>query len=331
MQPEIGVYFLYVILLEGDNIGLHASTETDMEKVKIEFEIMNDFAKLHKPIAVTDMVEIGQDFALIDLNVKKYMKEYGIQRVRGGSYSMVILPTYLKFTLELELKTLSNYAEEYLEKTKGIFDIEEYQNEEYLKKELQKYMLSKNKYELCKYIKDENGELYEIHKETLIKELEWVIEKIHFIQSVNKDLQIYETTNGIRLFKNMTTGDMMSTHAYFELSQENKMKYQYIINKIKGIIQIYFKLYQDDEDVITKYKYHKTIVDENVFKVSHYIDANYIEELIKNTELFVYSIINRLDEFEFDLSTYPPNFETNIKNKIYFLQNKHSALSEFDI
>ena len=47
--------------------------------------------------------------------------------------------------------------------------------------------------------------------------------------------------------------------------------------------QIYFKLYQDDEDVITKYKYHKTIVDENVFKVSHYIDANYIEELINNT------------------------------------------------
>jgi hypothetical protein len=330
MQSDIGIYFLYVILLEDNNIGLHASIETDMEKVKIEFEIMNDFAKIHKPIAVTEMVEIGQDFELIDLNVKKYMKEYGMEKVRGGSYSAVILPSYMKFALDAELKTLSNYANDYLEKRQNIFDL--YQtgadniSVSNVREEYDKYISAKNKYELCKYIQDENGEIYEINKDTLIKELEWVIEKIHFIQSVNKDLQIYETTNGIRLFKNMTTGDMMSVTAYFELSQENKLRYQNIIKKIKGIVQLYFKLYEDDEDVVAKYKYHKTIADENMFQVSHYVDMNYVEELIRNTELFVYSIINKVDEYEFDVSTYPANFETNIKNRLYYLQNNKRFL-----
>ena len=322
MQPDIGIYFLYVILLEDDNIGLHASTETDMEKVKIEFEIMNDFAKLHKPIAVTEMVEIGEDFALIDLNVKKYMKEYGIEKVRGGSYNAVILPAYLKFALEAELKTLSNYADDYMEQQKSIYHLYGIGTDNTaitkLHEEYDKYISAKNKYELCKYIKDENGEIYEINRDTVIKELEWVIEKIHFIQSVNKDLQIYETANGIRLFKNMVTGDMMSTTGYFELNQENKLKYQNIIKKIKGIVQLYFKLYDDDEDMIAKYKYHKTIADENMFKISHYIDFNYVEELIKNTELFVYSILNKLDDYEFDISTYPANFETNVKNRLYY-------------
>lgn len=322
MQPDIGIYFLYVILLEDDKIGLHASTETDMEKVKIEFEIMNDFAKLHKPIAVTEMVEIGQDFALIDLNVKKYMKEYGIEKVRGGSYNAVILPAYLKFALEAELKTLSNYADDYMEQQKSIYQLYGIGTDNMaitkLHEEYDKYISAKNKYELCKYIKDENGEIHEINKDTIIKELEWVIEKIHFIQSVNKDLQIYETANGIRLFKNMVTGDMMSTTGYFELNQENKLKYQNIIKKIKGIVQLYFKLYEDDEYMIAKYKYHKTIADENMFKISHYIDFNYVEELIKNTELFVYSILNKLDDYEFDISTYPTNFETNVKNRLYY-------------
>ena len=322
MQPDIGIYFLYVILLEDDNIGLHASTETDMEKVKIEFEIMNDFAKLHKPIAVTEMVEIGEDFALIDLNVKKYMKEYGIEKVRGGSYNAVILPAYLKFALEAELKTLSNYADDYMEQQKSIYHLYGIGTDNTaitkLHEEYDKYISAKNKYELCKYIKDENGEIYEINRDTVIKELEWVIEKIHFIQSVNKDLQIYETANGIRLFKNMVTGVMMSTTGYFELNQENKLKYQNIIKKIKGIVHLYFKLYDDDEDMIAKYKYHKTIADENMFKISHYIDFNYVEELIKNTELFVYSILNKLEDYEFDISTYPANFETNVKNRLYY-------------
>ena len=326
MQPDIGIYFLYVILLEDNNIGLHASIETDMEKVKIEFEIMNDFAKIHKPIAVTEMVEIGQDFALIDLNVKKYMKEYGMEKVRGGSYSAVILPSYMKFALDAELKTLSNYANEYTKNIRGIFVVEASENEAYLQKELQKYMFSKNNYDLCKYIKDENGEIYEINRD-IIKELQWIVEKIRSIQSLNKDLQIYENENGISLYKSWTSGDVMSNHAYFELSQENKNKYKYILNKIKGVIQLYFKLHEDDEYLVNKYREKKTIVDENVFRISNYIDSTYIEELIKNTELFVYTIINRFDEFEFDISTYPANFETNIKNKIYYLQNKKASCS----
>lgn len=322
----IDAYILYVVLLENDNIFLHASIEKDYTKIMIECEVLNDFAKIHKPIAVTDMVEIGQDFELIDLNVKKYMKEYGIEHVRGGSYCAVILPSYLKFSLDAEFKTISNYPNEYTKNIRGIFVVEASENEAYLQKELQKYTFSKNNYDLCKYIKDENGEIYEINRD-IIKELQWIVEKIRSIQSLNKDLQIYENENGISLYKSWTSGDVMSNHAYFELSQENKNKYKYILNKIKGVIQLYFKLHEDDEYLVNKYREKKTIVDENVFRISNYIDSTYIEELIKNTELFVYTIINRFDEFEFDISTYPANFETNIKNKIYYLQNNKASCS----
>ena len=46
----------------------------------------------------------------------------------------------------------------------------------------------------------------------------------------------------------------------------------------------------------------KTIVDYDVKVLSNY-DSNQINELLNNTEFFIYSVINFLEELEFNLST----------------------------
>ena len=300
-DQEMNIFFLYVVLLQNEKFLLHASLETDDQKIKNECEILYDFVKLHKPLSIFDKVKIDKDFSLIDLNVKKYMLQYGIEHVRGGSYSSTVLPSYLLKSLDNEFNTICNYDNEHITQLKDIFSEN---NEETIQNKLNDYITMKNNYHSYKYFQDEYGIKYEINREC-IKELEWIINKIQSFKNISNDLCI-----------------SIHKYAYIELNNEQKTKYTYIMKKITEIVKMFFKINKDDEYITEKWLNKKTVTDVNISKIHNLINKEYIDELIKNTEFFVYSVINRLDEIEFDLSTYPHNFESKYKNKIYFLQNR---------
>jgi hypothetical protein len=67
----------------------------------------SDFTKKYKPIKMVESIEKADIFEE-DKQVKKYMILYGIDNVRGGSYSTIVLPEYQMKALEKEILSINN-------------------------------------------------------------------------------------------------------------------------------------------------------------------------------------------------------------------------------
>jgi hypothetical protein len=278
-------FFIYAIMLQDEYILLHASLKTDIEEVKEECEQIYEMAKLHKPIAILDMICHTKDLSLLDYYVKKYMLQYGIFYVRGGSYYEPILPDYLSKSLESEFKTLDSYKKNY---KKTEIAIPKYSRE---------YIELNEKYKYIREIEDVHGNMYCITRD-ILNEFEWISNKIHFVRNATLNLIDYEMNNGI-VFHKKHHFDIVS---YFELDEHSQTIFNSIIYHIKKIIEKFFIVYQDNSYKMYENENKKTIVDYDVKVLSNF-DSNQIKELLNNTEFFIYSIINYLEELEFNLST----------------------------
>ena len=64
----------------------------------------SQWTKLYKPIKIIEQFETFDKFAE-DLYTKKYMDLHGIDNVRGGSYSQIILADWQIKALKTELRT----------------------------------------------------------------------------------------------------------------------------------------------------------------------------------------------------------------------------------
>ena len=53
----------------------------------------SEWTKLYKPIEILESVNMISDFDE-DIKTKEYMKKFGIDNVRGGSYTQIDLPEY---------------------------------------------------------------------------------------------------------------------------------------------------------------------------------------------------------------------------------------------
>jgi hypothetical protein len=67
----------------------------------------SEWTKLYQPIRLIDSKENADEFDE-DKYTKIYMKRYGIENVRGGSYTQITLPVHLHTALLHELSTVSN-------------------------------------------------------------------------------------------------------------------------------------------------------------------------------------------------------------------------------
>jgi len=274
-------FFVYAIMLEHEYILLHASLKTEITEVKEECEQIYEMAKLHKPIAILDMICHTKDLSLLDYYVKKYMLQYGIFYVRGGSYYEPTLPDYLTKSLEREFKTLDCYIKNY--KNPVIYSPE--------------YIELNEQYRYIREFEDIDGTVCYITRD-ILKEFEWISDKIHFVRNATLNLIDYEMKNGI-VFHKKPQCDSVS---YFDFDEHNQSIYNSIIYHIKKIIEKFFIIYKDNTYKLFEHENKKTIADESLLTLSNY-DGNQINELLRNTEFFIYSIINRLEELEFNLST----------------------------
>jgi len=278
-------FFIYAVALEHEYMLLHASLKTDIKDVKNECENMYEIAKLHKPLAIFDMICHTKDLSLLDYYVKKYMLQYGIFYVRGGSYFEPTLPDYLSKTLETEFKTMDYYKKNY----KSLGNVVEKYSQEYIE--------LNEKYRCIREIEDSNGNTSYITRD-IIKKFEWISDKIHFVRSSISNLVDYEMKNGI-IFHKKNEGDSVS---YFHFNEFYQSIYDSVVYNIKKIIEKFFIIYKDNYYKVHENENKKTIVDETLLTLSNY-DGNQLNELMKNTEFFIYSVINYLEELEFNLST----------------------------
>jgi hypothetical protein len=282
-------FFIYSIALEREYILLHASLKTDVTEVKNECEKMYEIAKLHRPIAILDMICHTKDLSLLDYYVKKYMLQYGIFYVRGGSYYEPTLPDYLSKSLEREFKTLDCYKKNY----KNPPSLVPTKSPEYSLE----YTELHEKYRCIREIEDMDGNTSYITRD-ILKKFEWISDKIHFVRNANLNLIDYEMKNSIIFHKKNEGGSV----SYFDFNEFYQSIYDSVVYNIKKIIEKFFVIHQDNPYKMYENENKKTIIDYDLKVLSNY-DSNQINELLKNTEFFIYSVINHLEELEFNLST----------------------------
>jgi predicted GIY-YIG superfamily endonuclease len=101
--------YIYVLHLTGDRY--YVGTTNDLHQRFMEHMSGNgsEWTRLYKPLSILDYEIISDEddkthsYFMEDVKVKKLMLKYGIDKVRGGSYSQVNLSREQIFVLEREI------------------------------------------------------------------------------------------------------------------------------------------------------------------------------------------------------------------------------------
>lgn len=92
---------IYVLRLQHSKWYI-GKTRNIIERIKYHSEGMTEWTRLHPIIRVEELLPLLDEFDE-DNKTKKYMKAYGIDNVRGGSYTSTLLPQAVMDLLEKEL------------------------------------------------------------------------------------------------------------------------------------------------------------------------------------------------------------------------------------
>jgi hypothetical protein len=269
----------------------------------IQASILHEFVYKNPPLAIVDKQQL-EDIIEVDTHVKKLMQRFGIENVRGGTYSSETLPDFLIKTLDLEL----SFSLEYIKKQDSMFlniDMTKFlNNEETGESELNQIYDDLNSYKSIVNslnLLSNNGNI----NRTVLKDIEWVIQKC--------------TVFECELFEN---GKIENPH----LATEDYVRYKNMLFIFKLIYNVFQQ--QFDKPINFEYMFFMDrphcLLDSIFYNIQHITPDNQcfslITTLLQKYEYMAYSIINKYEEYEFDLTTYPENFLKIAEYKINLLK-----------
>ena len=98
---------IYVLLCSNQKYYIGKTDATLQDRIISHFRgIGSEWTRKYAPIKVVEEIRDADEFDE-DKVTKRYMKTFGIQNVRGGSYTQLKLPRYLLLALQQELCTAS--------------------------------------------------------------------------------------------------------------------------------------------------------------------------------------------------------------------------------
>jgi len=318
--------YIYVLLLEKNKIFIHASSSINTEDIFNEYKMLYDLSLKYSPLKILDsiiitpcnqlimdsyshstknLMEKNPTIFLLDINkyVKQYMILYGLDNVRGGNYTDECLDENTMNFLKKEIN-IDNFSE----KQEILQQYNEYKNntqmdntferEEQTKIlfDYEKYTILKNKYITLKKINDNTN-----FDTQILNELEW-------LYKISKE----------------------SGYFTYREAPENKERYKKIVLLIKELRKKYEEIVverYDQQNNSPHYVYMKNpeFLFDNYFyhqkkNVRQFLSEKDGEKIWELFELLYYTIYNRLQELEFDLSYFPKNIGelVAIKNRDFF-------------
>jgi hypothetical protein len=327
---------LYVILLENDKYFIYCTDSTEDTKIIIECIFMFPFTKTYKPKQIIETLYHIDEFD-VDKMVKKYMAQYGINNVRGGSYQNEKL-TYLQDTiLKQELEYVNAPGHKNLnpslkleEKMRyfvynELFHIIKHDDECNEIPELQqKIKVQRERYEdihkkLLKILwaREQNHENPEKHTSYMLDNT--LIEKIQYLQKYIVEKKFMnETQNGLNLEIIQLFKELMNYFKHFNrIFQENDFDLsdftqEYINPVFISHPEFIFSPYVH----LSKYNRQSMSFLDQDYKID---EAN---ALCKFFEGICYWCLNRIDEYEFDLKVIPENIKLKYE-MVDFLSEFH--------
>ena len=216
------------------------------------------------------------------------MLSKGIENVRGGSYCDVILPEYKINALNNEFQlnktnTLnkSNIINNIINKYKNMNDEDKNIDKNNIIKKLEDYQETKRLFNHYSKFYINSQWIHLNHK--LLNNLEWLNDSITYINNNY-------------------------------CSKETKTIYNDTMLKLKCISKLFFERFPD-YDFCPKVNYHQPqILFDPVFFNKGFFNhceysLNLANEVYKKYEYMYFKLLNYVDELEFDLTTFPENFE----------------------
>jgi len=321
-------YKIHIIELENNKYFLHVSLPIYQDLLFKECSLMFDFVKNNPPVFLINTVDMN-DVLEIDYHVKHFMRVYGIDNVRGGNYTDVNLtPQQISF-LKKEISISFLDYDKQNEIVEEVIQTYQYQNfdeneKEKIEEGLKKY--NNKKYLLSLLTNDNDDYLY------IIDNLKWLNENIIDIRSTFKNLS--DTT---KMVKSIKIREYLPINIIHIID-----RYKHILKKMGSVVSIYLSLNEDKLEPyltpylktkissIKKYKELETlyikkphfILDNIFFHPQSIIDWDkYCEssdKLLENLFDISYTILNIIQELNFDLSTYPEFFETKMNYILEF-------------
>ena len=305
---------LYVLELSEEKWYLHISNSDDINKVYMECKLISSFVRKYLPIVSYESTKIFNDYDL-DTYLKKYMRNYGINNVRGGIYTEIILN-------ETENLIINNNCENKLipinEKIDMIDNIvDRYKDlDEWSKEKIEEEILNINT----------NYEYYKKSK-CLYNQMKQPINGIVFSYNIKKSLS--------------WLNKMVIMNAKYILSGNAEKKklctgYEYkqyvdVITEIKNAYLIY-NSYLSDEITMIRYspiihiQSPRILFDEFMCHVNVNTITDNFEialKLIESIEGMVYTVVCRLQELEFDIHSFGELYEDKVEYSLKYLNEKN--------
>jgi hypothetical protein len=280
-------------------------------------QIKYEFVRNNKPGEVIEYIQLSSDIE-IDYYVKKYMKFYGIDNVRGGSYSNTTMSVdtihhihneiaHKFIDIDMEYATLNKIYDTYSDihkwkKTQVIDEIYKLNNT---------YQQFRQESALLNKLRNA-GKM----NRDILHDLQWLCNRI-----------VYYTNNSLLL---TNTGD--PSQSKYEPPISDIIRYKDVLAKLQMLYAMYTehiddggssaestrfepKLYlMQPKMIFDTFFYHadKTELLKTNFEIS--------EKMVNFYEYVYYRIINRTDELTFDVNSYGYKYEDQFKFTLAFLQ-----------
>jgi len=345
------VQYLHVIMLNNNTLFLHASILNPREKnaILLECELMNDYTSKYKPNRVEETIKIHQN-GEINFFVKKYMKIYGINKVRGGSYCDENLTDTEKQHIINEGKLTIDSVEDKASLIKKVlceysninnWTHEERTNEIYRLDKLEKKYIHETN--MLSNLSNFNNILLD---RSILTDLEWIGQKC--IQQINNSVPYIVPSNRVKFedetnwvwdnivvkinkeyIENNDKEWLLSTckRKSQKITKYDIDKYKNIIAKIKAFYYVFTEYTEIESDYLPKIHMHSP---ETVFDVFMYHNINQdnwlepyniLEKYISAIEYIGYCVICRIDEYEFDVKSYSANFKDELSYRRRYIAN----------
>ncbi len=357
--------YCYIIKLSDEKdvtcdgkIYVHASkynhSEENIPKIFTEAYMSSEFFRKYTTDCIIFNSQITS-YMEIDAIVKKYMIEYGIINVRGGSYYELVFPDYKLKILEEELCNLKYFVEDKLPLYNKIMD--NYNSDITLSDEDIKLRIAFNKskqeeyesvllkYNKLKYVELFDGKRIELSNGVL---MEFEFLKLHIDTFFSLLLQL---NLGVE-FKS-SVSPLITTYI-----KEDSPRYESLIKILKKLPALFIEAKRMSFDAVDPAEITDSEILEQFVGVANvpivknpglqfdrffnhwYIDflhntipnEKYMESIKKDTytvlnimEYMYHTIINKTDEYKFDLSTYNIFYENEeineYKMNIYYYES----------
>ena len=311
------IYTVYALELSHKKWFIYASSENDIKDVYLNSQLQHEYIANHLPIVSHNSTNIN-DVLDIDYFVKKYMRMYGINNVRGGSYSNEIIPINVKEILEKEINATFNDYNQIIDKTiddyktLSTWSIEKINNEKdelLRKKDL--FINDNEKYNILQ--KPFHNTNTKISRQLIV---DFNLFNNTIDELINDYITVYQESNNI-----------MNEEVY-EVSNEIQEKYINFKEKIYGLNQRFYEIYEGENYLYSSYDEIKNYINtlEPFFLIiDQYIDFESVVSnkynVLKQVEYMIYSLITLLDDYTFDVNSYPENFTFITNWKLQQLEN----------